>query len=368
LPSRTTLPDGVLTSENASAIMSPDLMKGFLEKLSYLHLAKTFGALDIYEYTDSKSSFYATAPLLLQQSNILVQSKTVFQKEWNFSNPKAINDLQASMYVNGSKSSAIQKQAGSYARIDLPQVAGASCEIDFPSLLSQPESIYTISGNGIAHTTDNTNITIIQYAKDNTTLTNGVAEIASYGQHDVVWNYSWNINFRFEPLKATDHFKIQLWFNVSDPDPQYFCSLWIGEVKVTGINSALNTTGLDGIFNQTVQNSAAEVSNVQRLNPTKILVTVNASHPFVLATTEAFDNYWVANVDGQQISPTPLYLGFQGYNINKTGQLQITLEYKPQTWFYYASIISVAAAIILLVLLSYVSRDRLLQFVNKFKK
>jgi hypothetical protein len=112
----------------------------------------------------------------------------------------------------------------------------------------------------------------------------------------------------------------------------------------------------------------AEVLNVQRLNPTKIIVTVNASHPFVLATTEAFDNYWVASVNGQQISPTPLYLGLQGYNINKTGQLQITLEYKPQTWFYYASVISVTSSIILLGLLAYVSRERILQVVNKLKK
>ncbi len=130
----------------------------------------------------------------------------------------------------------------------------------------------------------------------------------------------------------------------------------------------MNTTGLDNIFSQAVQNQADEVLNVQRLNPTKILVTLNASHPFVLATTEAFDDYWVANVNGQQINPTPLYLGFQGYNISKTGQFQITLEYKPQTWFYYAVAISVASAITLLVLLAYVSRGRMLQIMNKLKK
>ncbi len=360
LTSRTTLPDGILASQ--SAIMSPDLMKGFFQRQPYLHLVKTFGALDIYEYTDSKPSFYATTTSLLEQSNISIQTKNVFQKEWDFSNATAINDLQASIhYINGSKSLANPKQAGPYAQIDLPQVAGASCEIDFPSLPSQSESIYTIAGNGIAPITGNTNITIIQYAKDNTTLPNGIAEAASYGQHDTVRNYTWDINFRFEPLNAADHFKIQLWFNISD-------SLCIGDVKVTGINSALNTTGLDNIFSQSVQSQAAEVLNVKRLNPTKILVTVNASHPFVLATTEAFDNYWVANVNGQQISPTPLYLGFQGYNINKTGQLQITLEYRPQTWFYYASAISVTSSIILLSLLVYVSRGGMIQIVSKFKK
>ena len=368
LPGRTTLPDGVLTSENAGAIMSSDLMIDFFERQSYLHLVKTFGALDIYEYTDSKPSFYATTPLLLQQSNISIQTKNVLQREWDFSNASAIHDLQAAMYINGSKLSVNPKQTGPYAQIDLPQVAGASCEIAFPSLPSQPESIYTIAGNGIVHTTGNTNITIIQYAKDNTILTNGIAKIVSYGQYDEVSNDTWDINFRFEPLKDTDHFEIQFWFNISDAQPKYSYSLLISDVKVTGINSALNTTGLDGIFSQAVQNQAAEILNVQRLNPTKILVIANASHPFVLATTEAFDNYWVANVNGQQISPTPLYLGFQGYNINKTGQLQITLEYKPQTWFYTASIISVASAIILLVLLVYVSRDGLLQVVNKFKK
>ena len=364
LPGRTTLPDGTLTSE--SAIMSTTLMKDFFEKQPYLQLAKTFGDLDIYEYADSKPSFYATTPLLLQQSNISIQTKNVFQKEWDFSNTTAINDLQASMYINGSKSSANPKQSGPYARIDLPQVAGASCEIDFPSLSSQYENLYTIAVNGLAYTTANVNITIIQYEKDNSMLTNRIAELASYSSHNSSWIYPWNINFTFEPSKATDHFKIQLWFDISDD--KYPCSLWIGDVKVTGTNFALNTTGLDNIFSQAVQNQAAEVLNVQRLNPTKILVTVNANHPFVLATTEAFDNYWVANVNGQQISPTPLYLGFQGYNINKTGQFQITLEYKPQTWFYYAAAISVASAITLLILLAYVSRGRMLQIMNKLKK
>ena len=364
LTGRITLPDGILASN--SSIMSPDLMKSFFEKQSYLKLTKTFGALNIYEYTDSRPSFYVTTPLLLQQSNISIQTETVFQREWNFGDIKSINDVQASLYINGSKSSANPKQVGSYALIDPPQMAGASCVVDFPSLSSQHESIYTITANGIAHTIGNTNITVIQYAKDNSTLTNSVAEIASYGPIDTVWNYTWDINFRFEPLNATDHFKIQLWFNTSDP--LYPSSLWIGDVKATGINSTLNTTGLDSIFGQADQNEAAEILKVQRLNPTKILVTVNASHPFVLATTEAFDNYWVANVNGQQISPTPLYLGLQGFNINKTGQLQITLEYKPQTWFYYASVISFVSAIILLVLLAYLRRDRLLWVINGFKK
>jgi hypothetical protein len=64
-------------------------------------------------------------------------------------------------------------------------------------------------------------------------------------------DYCWDINFRFEPLNTTDHFKIQLWFNISDSN--YFSSLWIGDIKVTGINSTLNIIGLDASYNQSVQ-------------------------------------------------------------------------------------------------------------------
>ena len=364
LTNRNTLPDGTLTSE--SAIMSSSLMNAFFAKQPYIHLAKTFGALDIYEYNDVKSSFYVTTPFLLRQSNISIQTKTVFQKDWDFSNPTAINELKSLMHINESTIPENLEQDGSYARADLFQVAGASQEIDFPSLSSQYGNSYTITGNGLFYTCNNVNITIIQYEKNNIMLTNRMAEIASYSSHNSSWIYPWNFNFTFEPSKDTDHFKIQLWFDISDE--KYPCSLWISDVKVTEVNSALNTTGLDEIFSQAVQNQAAEVLNVQRVNPAKIIVTVNASHPFVLATTEAFDNYWVSNVNGQQISPTPLYLGLQGYYINKTGQLQITLEYKPQTWFYSASVISAVTAIILLVLLSYVSRERMLQVINKFMK
>jgi hypothetical protein len=364
LTGRTTLPDGILASQ--SSIMSPDLVKSFFEIQSYLQLVRTFGALDIYEYADSKPSFYATTPLLLQQSNISIQTKNVFQREWNFSNTTAINDLKSLMHTNGFAAPENLEQDGSYARVDLLQVVGASQEIDFPSLSSQYGNLYTIAGSGLFHTCNNVNITIIQYGKDNTMLNNRIAEIVSYSSHNSSWIYPWNFNFTFEPSKDTDHFKIQLWFDIFGDN--YPCSLWISDVKVTGINSALNITGLDEIFSQAVQNQAAEVLNVQRVNPAKILVTVNASHTFVLATTEAFDNYWVANVNGQQISPTPLYLGLQGYYINKSGQLQITLEYKPQTWFYSASAISAVTAIILLVLLAYFSRERMLQVINKFKK
>ena len=91
----------------------------------------------------------------------------------------------------------------------------------------------------------------------------------------------------------------------------------------------------------------------------KTVVTVNATEPFVLVTSQAIDNFWVAYVNGEQIKPTSLYLGLQGFSINKTGQFDVTIEYEPQLWFYYASAISISAMAVICALYMYINRDRI---------
>ena len=90
----------------------------------------------------------------------------------------------------------------------------------------------------------------------------------------------------------------------------------------------------------------------KNINPTKIIATVNATKPFVLATSYVLDDSWVAIVNGQQIKPSPLYLGFVGFQINQTGQFDVTIDYKPQSWFTYASAISIASVGVIICNLS----------------
>jgi hypothetical protein len=81
--------------------------------------------------------------------------------------------------------------------------------------------------------------------------------------------------------------------------------------------------------------------------------SVNATQPFILALSEALDNSWTAHVNGRQYKPIPLYLGLKGFSIDQTGVLEITIEYEPQRWFLYGSIISAATFLACITYLTY---------------
>jgi hypothetical protein len=115
----------------------------------------------------------------------------------------------------------------------------------------------------------------------------------------------------------------------------------------------LNTTGLDLIFNNSTENQPATILDYSRSNPTKITAKVNATEPFILAVSEALDSSWTAYVNGKQYKPIPLYLGLKGFSIDQTGLLEVTIEYEPQRWFFYGSIISATTFLACITYLTY---------------
>ncbi|MBO3842785.1 MAG: hypothetical protein FGF48_10300, partial [Candidatus Brockarchaeota archaeon] len=108
---------------------------------------------------------------------------------------------------------------------------------------------------------------------------------------------------------------------------------------------------LEEIF--TPDGNPAEVVSYQKIDPTKYLVKVNATKPFMLSFAEAYDPLWVAYVNGERIQSIPLYGVINGFWINQTGLLEITIEYEPQKWFYIGSIISVTTLIACATYLTY---------------
>ena len=63
----------------------------------------------------------------------------------------------------------------------------------------------------------------------------------------------------------------------------------------------------------------------------------------MLALAEAYDPLWVAKVNRKEYRSLPLYSVINGFWIKETGDLEITIEYKPQRWFYYGAGISAAS-------------------------
>ncbi len=101
------------------------------------------------------------------------------------------------------------------------------------------------------------------------------------------------------------------------------------------------------------EKAQAEVVSFRRINPTSYVAEVNATRPFLLTFAETYDPSWVAYVNGQRIESTPLYSVINGFWINQTGQLTITIEYEAQKWFYYGSTISAGTLIAIVAYATY---------------
>lgn len=125
----------------------------------------------------------------------------------------------------------------------------------------------------------------------------------------------------------------------------------------------------------------ATVSNYKEHDSAFYTVRVNASSPFMLAFAESYDPLWSARVDSidgktvqsEVIRPVPLYSVINGFYVNQTGSLEITIEYEPQEWFYIGAAVSITTLIASFAYLIYDWRrnrnkkDEIFQTKNKRK-
>ena len=101
-----------------------------------------------------------------------------------------------------------------------------------------------------------------------------------------------------------------------------------------------------------VRQNAARVVEYTKVDPTKYRVTVIASQPFMLEFAETYDRLWTATVNGKEYPTVMLNAMANGFWIEDEGELEITIEFKSQRWFYYGATISgIALAGILAFLL-----------------
>jgi len=92
------------------------------------------------------------------------------------------------------------------------------------------------------------------------------------------------------------------------------------------------------IFN--VTEPIVQVIDYEKINPTKYKVRVSASAPFMLSLSEAYNGQWEAHVNGKVYPSMPLNSISNGFWIEEEGELEITIEFMTQRWFYWGAIIS----------------------------
>ena len=96
----------------------------------------------------------------------------------------------------------------------------------------------------------------------------------------------------------------------------------------------------------TLGEKAAQVVEFTKINPTKYRAVVNAAEPFMLSFAESYEkNLWVATVNGKEYPSIPLNSVVNGFWIEDQGELEITIEYKPQKYLYYGAVISVVGIV-----------------------
>lgn len=221
--------------------------------------------------------------------------------------------------------------------------------------VNETESSYQITVNANSMSSRRIDVKIEEYSIDDIPLNNYTYE-RIYGDYNLSIDHNYQFDFKFEPRNSTvNYFTIQFW-NYFDKNKTNSSSLWLNDVKVTGTRSTLDMTGLQYLNWGSVKEPNAQVLQIQNISPEKTIVKVNSTQPFVLATTQTLDRFWVAYVNGQKVSISPVYLGLKGFLINETGQFDITIVYQPQDWFNYCLTLSATTVLLLCLCLGYLNR------------
>lgn len=88
---------------------------------------------------------------------------------------------------------------------------------------------------------------------------------------------------------------------------------------------------IDNTFSTIQENPIIEY---KKIDATKYEVTVSTEESFTLVFSEAYDEFWIANIEGvESIKSIPIYSMLNGFFINKTGNYTVIIEYLPQQWF-----------------------------------
>jgi hypothetical protein len=329
-------------------IISPNEMQTFFTQQPYIHLAQEFGQLDIYKYIEHKPYMYTLNQATLQQARIRIENKTALERTWNFNSSTDLEEWQNTTPQNQFGANQSLTLDNETLKAELWNSTWGWKTINSPFLPARFGNIYEMQIDTKGQNTQGLHIKMAEYNANKKILTATYLAFVNEGTFN--WTHT---TFNFEPVnQTTEYIQIQIWHghetNKSLPN-----IIWIDNVQICGYTKILNTTGLDLIFQNTTQSQPATILDYQKINPTKITATINATQPFILAISEALDQSWKAQVNGKQIENTPLYLGLKGFHINQTGLLEITIEYEPQRWFFYGSIISVATLLACLIYLTY---------------
>ena len=122
---------------------------------------------------------------------------------------------------------------------------------------------------------------------------------------------------------------------------------WFDDVKIGMVESRL--------YSDLLAPTASPEVSFKKITGEKYTVHIKkATKPFLLVFGEAFDPFWVARTtDGKIVQPAPVYSSINSFQLDRTGEYDLTIEYQPQKWYLSGRVVSVAVIIILVIFILY---------------
>lgn len=100
-----------------------------------------------------------------------------------------------------------------------------------------------------------------------------------------------------------------------------FDSLWL---------HSANASELSGIFDDGTD--SVNVTSVDTSDPTHYRVRLNGYGEILVVTGTVYDGDWALSFEGQEVVSRPVGGYLNGFIINVSGDADVTVEYKPQSW------------------------------------
>ena len=131
---------------------------------------------------------------------------------------------------------------------------------------------------------------------------------------------------------------------------------YLDTVFLFSVNSSSSNSSLETIFSG--KEKQTNIISYEKINPTLWKAEIEANEPFILSFLDGYDQSWSAYVNGQEYKPIKLYSTVNGFLINQTGLIEVTIKYKPQDLFDIGLVISIATLVFSIILIIYSSQKK----------
>jgi hypothetical protein len=320
-------------------VPSIDKMKNFLSNQTYLTLVKKFDALDIYEYHSQSNQIRTLPPQFRDDYNFEIVERNASSFSWNFDSLEQLDNWKNVTLQEQFDSKCELSLDNGTLRFEILNSTWGWKILSSPLIEVNNEAKYDFLFETKGQSAYEPHVKIFEF--------NDRMELIAAKQFSLPIDKSsgW-INFQsgdFKVLENTKFIQLQIWSGhaTTTPLPN---KIWLDNFEVKCSVEKLNSK-VQQVVEAWNLSGNAEILEYERVSPTEIVAKVNASEPFTLIISEAYDQNWEATVDEKTISAIPVF-SLNGFNIAQTGLSTIIIEYKPQKWFYYSLAVSAITSIV----------------------